>query len=245
MPSSVTAVIVNTTSTTASSTVSNTISKTNSTATASSEQVLPIKKITKRGPRRKCCFVGCIHNERTDPNIKSIISLPKRKRDANIDRVSEVRTYFRKKMKRDYFLKKCKKKDEGRRYFICSHHEMEEVTKKMTLERTTKCKKFKIEVEHTFMAPTGKGVKADEKPMRKSRGLGNDRMRNRLVENVASEITNLDTSETPQVQTLVSAAKDNAFLLMQALEEKDRLKAECERLLKENNELKNRLRNHL
>ena len=42
--------------------------------TAPNDVIVPVtnKKVHKRGPRKKCCFIGCSHNERTDPNIKLI-----------------------------------------------------------------------------------------------------------------------------------------------------------------------------
>lgn len=74
-------------------------------------------------------------------------------------------------------MKACAKKDEGGQYFLCTHHEMQSVSKKIKIKRVGQKDKKEREyvIEHTFLCPTGVGVMAASKPVRERKGLAWDR----------------------------------------------------------------------
>jgi hypothetical protein len=133
----------------------------------------------KRGPRKKCCFWKCENNERTDSVIKQVKTLPKKKQSFANSQLREICHYLNIKMEHQWTLKAYGKKDEGRRYFLCNSHEMKLVTKQVVISReyTRRKQVIKIPIKHTFMIPTGVGVKVTFKPnSRKSKGLGHERL---------------------------------------------------------------------
>ena len=71
---------------------------TSPTTTSNTTTVPPasVKKTWKRGPRKKCCFSKCVHNERTDPNIMMIVNLPKHEPLYETARFSSVLRHVRK-----------------------------------------------------------------------------------------------------------------------------------------------------
>ena len=108
-------------------------------------------------------------------------------RQPNFDhsRLRDVERYIRKKVERQYILKKCNKKDEEREYFICSHHESEKITKKHKYIRNGKEQTCSV----SFDAPTGLGMKAQALPQTASRGLGCDRDFNRNINQITTELS--------------------------------------------------------
>ena len=138
-------------------------------------------------------------------------------------------------MQRQLFLKGCGKKDEGKTYFICSHHKMHRVAKKTIVKRNGKNAKD-CTVTDTFLVPTGEGVKASSQPTMPSKGLGYNRLYNRMVSDIKQNISHLNT--TKDNDNLVDVATENTTILLDICAENDQLVAECERLREENESLK-------
>ena len=197
------------------------------------------KKNWRRGPRKKCCFCKCTNTERTDTQMIRVTNLPKNQPPPENGRMRDVVRFIKKRMERQFTLKACAKKDEGGQYFLCTNHQMEEVTKKTTIERKSKDNKVtKCTVQHTFMVPMGIGVKASAQPMKKSKGLGADRAQIRFINNIKNDLTCQDKTDTGEYKNLVSAATDNMDLALDFFEQNNQLESENKRLQKENEELK-------
>ena len=99
-------------------------------------------------------------------------------------------------MEREHTLRACAKKDEGRQYYICSHHDSHTVTKSTTVTRFRKNNKpKKWTIKHSFVILKGVGVRAASPPMQKSKGLGNDRAYKRILSNMKDDITHLDNTK--------------------------------------------------
>ncbi len=189
----------------------------------------PKKRGKKRGPRKYCCFIKCKHTERTNPNITRVTDLPKNKPSFESGRLRDVRRYVQKQMKRQHTLKACAKKDEGKVYFLCTHHNMETVTKKMKVQRG---KNTAIMISHTFLVPSTVGVRAAAIPTRPSKGVGHDRVSTRLVNNMKEQIyTSLLADTTTKL--LADTATTNAEIAMSSYQELDQLKERCQALEKQ------------
>ena len=133
-------------------------------------------------------------------------------------------------MVRRYTLKKCNKKDEGCRYYLCNHHQMESVTKSETIMWNGK----KLTLKHTFTAPVGLSVTSEsEASNTTSRGLGIDRMYNRNISRVSDITTHHNESEA-----IAETAKSNAMLVMDSYQLIEQLMAENKRLSQQNDEYK-------
>ena len=204
----------------------------------------PIKKKWQRGPRQKCCFPKCEYNERTDPKIKRITNLPKNQPPLDIGRLRDVKRFLKKKWERQLTLQKCGKKDKGAQYFLCSHHEMHEVTKRITITRKTNIKnqpERKCPISFTFTVPTGIGIKAAAQPTRRhTKGLGNDRGYKRLLNEMKHDIIQHNDKDTNKYHNLVNIATGNTDLVLDVVAKNDELEAECTRLRKENEDYKKR-----
>ena len=204
-----------------------------------------MKKNWKRGPRYKCCFWKCNHTERTDSKIKLIQNLPKNVPSLETARLRDVTRYLKKKLERQFILKACSKKDEGRRYYLCTHHDMELVTKKTIIKRKigTQGREKKFTIKHTFFVPSGIRINEyNDGGKRKSKGLGADRMYARTINNIATDITSHHSDQinpSGEYQNLLDVATDNTKLVFETFAKNDELEAENERLRKENEELKN------
>ena len=170
-------------------------------------------------------------NERKQ-NIKmtKIPCLPLKKPDFQHDKPTKVGRYIEKWLERKHILKKCNKKDEQKRYYICSNHEMETVTQTHKVQRTNNKKQATMTVRHTFEVPKPIGMKTAAPSKRGvSKGTGNERVFNRLVSNVEIDLSQLDSTESEgdaNAKMLVDAATSNARLTMQSYEKIDRLRAE-------------------
>ena len=186
------------------------------------------KKKYKGGPKRYCCFLDCNRHERIDPYMKRVISIPGRGRpNPETDRKRDIETFWKKKLERSYILKKCKQKDEGKVYYVCSHHKLEEVTEKKTIRYGKNLNK-ELKVSTTFQAPKGLGrLSFENDSANKSKGSANERMYSRNINNTTSSITH-------------QAARENASLLMSSYDIIDELMKENERLKKENEEFRNK-----
>jgi hypothetical protein len=171
-----------------------TSTNTNIPTTQSTIELSTPKKIWKRGPRKKCCFIKCNNNERTDTNIQRVVDLPKNKPDFAKGRMRDVRRYIKKEMQRKHTLRACAKKDEGGIYFLCNDHETHDVVKSLTISRFGKS----TTIKHCITIPTGTSVK--NKPTRKSKGLGHERAYNRMVNSINDDIAHLDRTKTKKTK---------------------------------------------
>ena len=117
---------------------------------------------------------------------------------------------------------------------------MHTITKKTTIERIGAKSKVskKCTISHTFEVPVGVGVKAASKPKNTSKGLGSERTYHRLLNEVRNDISHLNKDQNHC--NLVDIATENTELMLSTFIKNDELQAECNRLRKENEELKKR-----
>lgn len=174
---------------------------------------------------------------------KQVPSLPLNKPDFETGRVELVRTYVGKMIQRRHLLWKCGQKDEDDTYYICSNHEMEKktLTKKLKRKHATKLD-HSINVERTFYSPTGKGMKAEEKPTDSSKGLGIEREYARNVDNFGKDLSYLRNNAHGTMQPLVDVSYTATHLLMEALEREDDLQVELKSVKQKNEDLKETMR---
>ena len=179
----------------------------------------------------------CTYNENTDPNMQRIVAIPVKSVDYEKDKKEKVVRYIKKKMEREYILRKCKKRDEGGVYFLCNHHEMETVTKKHKIMRYGK----EVVITHTFQAPSGKGLLAESEDRSTSNKIGKSgtsREYQRNINNISKDISHLSTDSNNENNQLRGAVNDNANLAMNALDMVDTLREKNESLEDENEKLK-------
>ena len=144
-------------------------------------------------------------------------------------------------MERQYTLRACGKKDEGRQYYLCTHHATEEVTKSTTVMRVGQNKKLnKCTIKHTFWVPSWIGLKAALQPSTENKGLANDRACKRMRNEMAQDISYLDESENKKARHLVDTATENANIAMNIFEQNLILQEENKKLQRENEDLKNK-----
>ena len=136
------------------------------------------------------------------------------------------------------FLMKCNQKDEGKVYYVCTHHDFEEKTRKKKIKHGKDLRNV-TEVSVTFQSPTGVGIKSMNNGRKsESKGVGSERLFNRNINKISDNISHLDETKSKNNQTLVNAATSNASLAMSSFDIIDELMKENERLKKENDEIK-------
>ncbi len=203
------------------------------------------KKVTKRGPRQKCCFSGCNHTERTS-KMTLVRSLPTHKPCFQTDKMEKVRTYIHKQLERTYFLIQCGKKDEGRRYWYCNHHKMKEKTVRKKIVRKHKNGDVPITITHKIIVPTGEGMALMAPSEREKKGLGGQRACKRMINEMKDNISYLGDETTPNKhRKLVDTATSNVDLVLQSYERMEELEERIKVLESHNETLKEKENNIL
>ena len=140
-------------------------------------------------------------------------------------------------VERCHILNKCKKKDKGGVYFICTHHKTESITKTQKFNRNGKDQSFKV----TFDAPEGLSVKAQQSLQQtRSRGSAIDPAYRRNANKITSDISHLSNTN----DTLANAAADNAALVMETYQIIDKLSAKNNLLKNQNEKYKKVINNY-
>ena len=130
--------------------------------------------------------------------MKRVQDLPSKKPSFETDHLRDVRRYVKKKLERQYTLMACSKKDEGGIYFLCTHHESHIISKCITINRKDSYGNLKkCSIKHSFLVPTGVGMKAAALPLRQeNKGLGYHSEYNRLLKDMKKEMILATTKAT-------------------------------------------------
>ena len=83
---------------------------------------------------------------------------------------------------------KCNQKDDWKVYYICTHHDFEEITKKKKRKHGKDLQNV-TGVSVTFQTPSGVGLKSMNNGNSESKGVESERMFNRNITQVTDNIS--------------------------------------------------------